>query len=1212
MNEYEAIAQYVPHVLLTAALDQQWWQQPGTLVFSDVSGFTALSEKLARHGKVGAEEMVNAISTVFTPLLAEIARHDGDVLKFGGDALLTFFSGPGHERRAAACAHRMRHVLRTQGRVRTAYGTVSLGMSQGLHSGDFAFFVCGERYADLVVAGPAVSTTLAMESAAERGEVLLSPATARALDARLLREGHDGGELLANAPAGPVPGHSPAPVRAGPSAERFVPLALRGRLADIVSDSEHRQLTIGFLQFTGCDESLRNDGPAALHRKLNDVAKVVTEAAEEHDVTMICIDVGGDGGKFMLACGAPDAVEHDSELMLRFGLSVLSRELPLPLRLGVNRGNVFGGRVGGPTRWTYSTMGDPVNLAARVMGKAPSGAILATTSVLDQVRKVASIRPVEPFSVKGKAQPVTAGIVESMASTPLLDIGEFATPFMGRQAELSRIVDAWPGARAGSGAVIEIVGEAGSGKSRLVREAIRAARPDHVIRVGGERYHRGSAYFALHLLLRRLMGISPDADAREAGEALTTWLDNRAPQLVEWAPLLAVAARATVPSTYAVDAVVAEYRTAKLQSLVLELLPHTIREPAIVVLEDAFWYDDASVQVLKAILQSLDDLPWLVCVTRRNDASGLHAGLGFDADRIDLHSLPADSAVALARAAAQDTLTATEAQQLAEAANHNPFFVLQIAQSWQPGASAMPVSVEAVVASRLDRLPVPSRRLLRRAAVLGSYVDVDLLTTVTGEGVNAEALEPLLGEYLVEENGRYRFVHDLFRTVAYDSLPYRSRRDLHARVGDALEKRGDHAARAALLSVHFHAAADHEKTWRYSVLGGDGARETYATGEAAALYERALGAVRHLPSLPRTEVVRVQEAFADVQELLGHYDDAARTYLRAQRLSPDPPTNVRLLRKLGIVRERQSRYREALGWYTRGISRAAQLGAAEASAARAALLVGTASARYRQGRFALAASAARAAVGEAAVSAEPADIAHAYFLLDAALTDLHDPQALEFRERALPIYQEIGDLVGEADVHNNIGIDAYYEGRLDDALASYQESLHCRRRVGDVVGAATAENNIGEVLSDLGRFDEAAAMFEEALAVWRRASYPVGVALACSNLARVEIRRGRPDLAGPLLDEAEEQFRDMGASALLFETRARRAEMLLARNQPQAARELVAELLQSQAASSASEVVRADLLRVEADALDRIGPDSPIVLPEQRTISLDDDRVSVP
>lgn len=1191
MDELVAVRQYLPRVLLSASPPARgWWQCEGTLLFSDVSGFTALSERLARHGKVGAEEMVNAISTVFTPLLTEIDAHGGDVLKFGGDALLTFFVGPDHVVRAAACAHRLRQVLRHQGRVRTAYGTVPLGMSQGLHSGDVHFFVCGSDYSDIVIAGPAVTETLAMESAAERGEVLLSPHAAAAVPARLLRGGHDGGALLVAPPRADA--LTPAtPTVADPRAHVHVPLALRGRLADIVGDSEHRQITVAFLQFAGCDEILADQGPDELQRRLHEVTDAVAGAADEHGVTVICIDVGGDGGKYMLACGAPDAQERDAEMMLRFGTALLSRDLPLRLRLGVNRGNTFAGRVGGPDRWTYSTMGDPVNLAARVMGKAPYGCILATSAVIDRVAALAEIETVGPFMVKGKARPVEAAIVRGMSHpTARRNIELDTTPFIGREEHVQTIVDAWADVRHGRGRVVEIVAEAGAGKSRLVTEALSRLQPGRTVQIGGERYHRGSAYFAAHLLIRRLTEISIDADPDDAGHALTRWLDDHAPQLREWAPLIAVAARARVPSTATVDTIAPEFRSTRMHEVVAQLLRVATTEPIAVILEDAFWYDDASVQLLVDVLQDLSGLRWLVCLTRRDETTGLHCGLGFDADRITLTALTPEQAAVLAKAVAADTLSADEARQLADAGNGNPFFVLQMAHAWSPSAAALPGDVESVVSARLGRLPVASRRLLGRAAVLGSYVDLPLLTTVLGETVDESAMKPLIGDYLVVDTpGRLRFVHDLYRTVAYDSLPFRRRRELHARAGDALEHLGEHGARAPLLSVHFEAAGDHPKTWQYAVLGGDRARSNYANGEAATLYERAIAASRHLRELPDEEVVRVHEALGDVNELLGHYDQAAQSYLTARRRCHGRQTSVRLLRKLGIVRERQSRYREALRWYTRAIHATDDLPSRDAHAARAALLVGTAATRYRQGRFALAAESARSAAAEAGAADALGELAHAYYLLDAALTDLHDPAALDYRQLALPIYREIGDLVGEADVHNNIGIDAYYEGRLDDALASYRRSLECRRRAGDVVGAATSENNIGEVLSDLGRLDEAAAMFEEAIAVCRRANYPVVLAQASSNLARVHVRQGHPDVAAALMDDAERRFTEMGSDALLLETRVRRAELLLSCGDADAARKLAEDLQRQAAQAPPSPVVSAALDHVLGAALIRTG-----------------------
>jgi class 3 adenylate cyclase/tetratricopeptide (TPR) repeat protein len=1245
VDELAAVAQYLPRALLSHPVPRSgWWRADGTLLFSDVSGFTSLSEKLARHGKAGAEEMVGAISTVFTPLLDEIAAHDGDVLKFGGDALLTFFEGPHHERRAAACAHRLRLVLRSQGRVTTTFGAVPLGMSQGLHSDEFTFFVSGTRYADIVVTGPPVTATLALESAAARGEVLVSPSTAAELPARCLRPGHDGGALLTSPGIAPTSGPDVRTVTATTRHERFVPLALRGRLAQVVDDSEHRRATVGFLQFAGCDDSLRGDGPDGLQQRLNRVVDAVTDAAEEYGVTMICVDIGADGGKFMLTCGAPDAQEHDAELLLRFGARILAEPLPLRLRLGVNAGAIFAGRVGGAHRWTYSTMGDPVNLAARVMGKAAPGTVLATRTALDRAGKAIRYDVMPPFAVKGKRAPVHAGVVTGVTDRREAGAGPASAPLVGREAELAAMVDAWRQVRSGRGRVVEIVGDPGSGKSRLVDEAIAACSPPTVIRAAGERYHRGSAYFAAHLVVRAATGISPDADPSQAGISLSRWVDERAPHLHDLLPLLAVAARAQVPTTETVERLAPAFRAARLRSATVDLLRTALPGPTVLLLEDAFWYDSASVQLLTDVLVQSGERPWLVMVTRRDETTGLHLGLGYPATELRLAALTDDHAAALVRALVAGPLPSADARALAVAGRGNPFFVVQLAQSWRPGDATLPPDVESVVAARLDRLPLPSRRLLARAAVIGSFVDLDLLTAVIGQPPDPALLTPLLGEFLVTESAdRLRFAHDLFRVVAYESLPYRQRRELHARAGAALERAGHRAARASLLSVHFEAAGDARKAWRYSRMGADRARAAYATAEAAELYARALRVARALPDISAADLATVAEALGDMLELSGRYDDAVDALAAARRSCPTAADEVRLIRKIGMVRERQSRYRAALRWFTQGTRHLDDLEPAAAAAARASLLVHEAAVRYRQGRFRDSVRAARAAADTAKEAGSAADLAHAYFLLDAALTDLQDPRAVEYRDLALPIYERLGDLVGQADVHNNIGIDAYYEGRLDDALASYRRSLDCRRRAGDVVGAATAENNIGEVLSDLGRFDEAEPMFDEALAVWRRAPFPAGVARVSVNLAKLAVRRGSPQQALTLLDDAEQLAGGVGADMFLFEARACRAETLLALGDAQGAAALTRLLLSRAAQLTPSPVVMASLrftlglsLRAagsEAEALvllhsaladfeatgmvwdaeqARAALEPRIVLPQQRTASVAETEVTMP
>ena len=176
------------------------------MVFVDISGFTALSEKLAKIGKEGAEELTDAIGSCFAALLAVAYANGGGLLKFGGDALLLWFSGEGHVDRAARSAVWMCRTLRDVGMIETtAGGTVRLRMSVGMHTGTYFFFVVGGSHKELIVAGPAASRTVEMENTASAGQILVSAAAAAALPERLLGPPLGNGRLLWRAPPAASP-----------------------------------------------------------------------------------------------------------------------------------------------------------------------------------------------------------------------------------------------------------------------------------------------------------------------------------------------------------------------------------------------------------------------------------------------------------------------------------------------------------------------------------------------------------------------------------------------------------------------------------------------------------------------------------------------------------------------------------------------------------------------------------------------------------------------------------------------------------------------------------------------------------------------------------------------------------------------------------------------------------------------------------------------
>ena len=171
--------------------------------------------------------------------------------------------------------------------------------------------------------------------------------------------------------------------------------------------SEHRVVTVAFLRIEGTDALITARGAEAAG-VLGEVTAAVAAAADARQVCFLGSDIDADGVKIILTAGAPRAVGDEEERMLLVLRRILDDGLPLPGHIGVHRGALFAGDIGPHYRRTYTVMGDVVNLAARLMAKAPAGEVYATAAVIDRSPTHFATTALEPFMVKGKARAVTA------------------------------------------------------------------------------------------------------------------------------------------------------------------------------------------------------------------------------------------------------------------------------------------------------------------------------------------------------------------------------------------------------------------------------------------------------------------------------------------------------------------------------------------------------------------------------------------------------------------------------------------------------------------------------------------------------------------------------------------------------------------------------------------------------------------------------------
>ncbi|HEU4758303.1 MAG TPA: AAA family ATPase [Agromyces sp.] len=873
---------------------------------------------------------------------------------------------------------------------------------------------------------------------------------------------------------------------------------------------------MAFIRYVGFDRLVRGD-PTYAADVLDQLVTDVQRLADSHGVTFLATDIAPDGGKIILTAGVPDTAGNNEEQML---LAV--REIrncgpgDLPLRIGINSGNVFAGAVGPGYRRTYTIMGDAVNLAARIMEKAPTGEVYATREVLDASRTTFRVSAPEPFLVKGKAQPVHALSVGKAEGSRTAE--QVTTPLIGRDEELAILTRAWADARERHGGVVEVSAGVGMGKSRLLHELLAAAQPERVITAECRLYRTTTPYFPFRFLLREAWGLDHgDPAATETG--LIELVRTRMPDVEPWLALVGVPLGLALPESSQVAELDDQFRPARTHAAVSALLRATNDQPTLFLIEGTQWMDEASRDLLNTLIAGIEPLPWLIILSRQPGDEGFVATDNPVVRHIELPPLDlADARELLQRATTGVPLLSSQVDTLAARAEGNPLFLLELLQTLRAGAAVdtLPQSVEGLIAARIDTLPPADRNLLRRVAVLGTGFRTEYAAAVLGGSADdpgrltttLRRLDPFLS---IDAGDRVRFRHSLIRDVAYEGLPFKTRRELHARVGDAIRASASDqpAGQAELLSVHYSEARRWPEAWDFSRQAGDSAKEIYANLEAATFYRRALTASRNIQGLPPRAVADVAEALGDVLELAGLFEESVGAFRQAAHfVREDPIRSADLLLKRARARARIGAYPTAYRELSIGRRIVAEIGSEQALGATARLDALNAQIRQLQEHPQAAVRLAEQAMVEAEASGEREALARSYQVLDAAYVMLGQSVKAVYGERALAIYDELGDLTGTAVVTNNLGGQAYWKGDWDAAVSFYARAQDAFMRAGNESEAATCGANIGEVRISQGRLEEAETVLVPSVRVLRAHGLVDAAIFAEIQLARLQLLRG--------------------------------------------------------------------------------------------------------
>jgi class 3 adenylate cyclase/tetratricopeptide (TPR) repeat protein len=629
----------------------------GAALFADISGFTPLTEALARQlgPRRGAEVLTEQLNLVYSTLINAVERWQGSVIGFSGDAITCWFDDStytGHAggmvagAAATHCAQAMQTAMVRFAKLTLPGGVqASLALKTAIVSGPVSRIQVGEPAIQLidVLAGGTLDALAAAEHAAQQGDVVVDLATLAALagvyrvrEQRRSSEGRDLAVLAAPAAAQFQPPALPVRRRAAHLHNRvsrqWVLPPVYARLHSEGSRflAELRPATALFLRFGGLDFDCDPQAAEALDAFVRWVQGVVNA----YGGAVIQLTTGDKGNYLYAAFGAPISGDED---MQRAVATALALRNPPPhlaqigdICMGISQGMMRAGPYGSDTRITYGVLGDATNLAARLMMEAEAGQICISAQVAAAIADQFDLRDLGQRRLKGKSdlQPVFA--VLGSRRQPAARAGEPAGPLLGRQAELGRLLQWAQAAASGSGGVVRLEGEAGAGKSHLAAHFGRAAEDIgvRVIVAGCQSTAQNSAYFAAQQWMRALLELSPITDAgADAGqgaainaeiEQLAARLRNEDPTALLRLPLLGDLLGLPIPDNPTTAAFDARLRQEALTALVIDIVRRASQaRPLALVIEDAHWLDEASRALVLALARTANSMALLLVLVQR-------------------------------------------------------------------------------------------------------------------------------------------------------------------------------------------------------------------------------------------------------------------------------------------------------------------------------------------------------------------------------------------------------------------------------------------------------------------------------------------------------------------------------------------------------------------------------------------------------------------
>ncbi len=899
--------------------------------------------------------------------------------------------------------------------------------------------------------------------------------------------------------------------------------------------------------------------------------------------------------------GAPVTHEDDPERAVETVMQLVNfyneldqqTELPISLHIAVTMGKIVAGKIGPELTAEFMAAGEPVQQARAVAESCPSGKVWVT----QPVRNITSFRfeyaPVSPILVEN-LQGVTIFQLEGLREQilPVRGLIGLKSPFIGRSKELEAMQRMSRVLGTESGGIIWIEGEAGIGKSRLMREfSDRIVKAGALVLRGTCTARRSEHAFSLFSdLLLQAFDIQHNFSPRQINDQIDVKLHAWSPELLETRPYLQLLMGVHPSGVQGERIISMEPEQLRRQTFVsIHRLVGALAssQPVVLVLDDLQWIDSISADLLLYLSHLVVSQRILfVCAQRQKEISP------FEQILARTRSMHPEKYIHLTI----EPLTITECRQLlseflssadlpdsilsliVQQSGGNPYFIEEFVRllvekdylrlvrgrlvaniTLQADTLVIPASLESLIRARVDALETPARQLLQVAAVIGHRFNRDLLAKVA----EREAVDVILALLHTRgmlnptaEEEHWEFSHPLIELIVYNTVLMAQRQILHHRTAIALETQwvGNEGEHAEDLAYHFGKAELHEKALHYLILAGERAAARHANDAAVSFYEQAADLLSAVPQAGDDARWRILSGMGEVYQFIGNYDKSLVVLQSGLDLIDSawisPAQRAGIYRRMGDTAHKKGDQEQAIVYLQQALE---VIGEPDDPASQ----VETARIYARLGWCLFMLSdleKAKDAVMQSMLYAGKANstttLAMAENYLGGILYRQGDlEQAMQHTRTAMAYWQEIGYSWGVAAALSNLGILEITSGNWRAAYMSIKRSLILRQEMGDVDGVAITNHNLGHLTRDQGDVEQAELHYRDSLAVSRPFQMNWHAANSFVGLAQSLLYQNRIDEAEEALQEGLRLAQEINAPDVIVEAQCTGAEILLARDE---------------------------------------------------------------